>query len=135
MRQYFDAGAIVVPCCDNKTVSGITLSDEYALYQKAHGFTVEEIVKLIDNGFSAAFLHATHRKRLRADALQDCLAVLDAANYDMSAITESDSIHWQEIGVDFTDLKPTYVMQMSRALLIIENPSSQETSARILGWS
>ncbi len=76
IRQYFDAGAIVVPCTDNKvrgslpslrplsfsgaltecrapqTMSNCTLTGEYALFQKTHKFNVEEMLRLIDYGFS-----------------------------------------------------------------------------------
>jgi hypothetical protein len=33
---------------DNRVVSGVTLSGEYQLIQKVFGFTVEEIVRMID---------------------------------------------------------------------------------------
>lgn len=53
IRQYFDAGVIIVPCCDNNTVSSVTLSGEYDLIQKTFHFTPLELVRLIDYGFSA----------------------------------------------------------------------------------
>jgi adenosine deaminase len=106
IREYLEAGGIVVPCTDNTTMSAITLSSEYALYQKAHNFNLQEMVKLIDNGFSAAFLQATHKRRLRAEALRDCLRILNEEGYDTGSITKADdSLHWQGLGVDFTTFR------------------------------
>jgi len=101
IRQYFDAGAIVVPCTDNKTMSNCTLTGEYLLYQKTHKFNVEEMLRLIDYGFSAAFMQATHKRRLRGEVLHSCLRILAEEGYDIDSIIGL-SHYWHSIGVDLT---------------------------------
>ncbi|ELR14824.1 adenosine deaminase [Acanthamoeba castellanii str. Neff] len=101
IRQYFDAGAIVVPCTDNKTMSNCTLTGEYALFQKTHKFNVEEMLRLIDYGFSAAFMQATHKRRLRGEVLHSCLQILHDEGYDLDDIIGT-SHYWHSIGVDLS---------------------------------
>ncbi|KAL6047960.1 Adenosine deaminase [Balamuthia mandrillaris] len=105
MREYLDAGVIVVPCCDNKTMSSVTLSGEYALYQRLFGFSIAEMLRLIDNGFQSAFMQSTRKQRLRAEVLFECLTVLTEEGYDVSEIVNG-SRFWDCIGVDFSLFSP-----------------------------
>lgn len=43
--------------------------DEYELLQDEFNFTLEEIIRVIDYSFSAAFLEETLKNRLRAEVL------------------------------------------------------------------
>lgn len=49
---------------------------EYHLLHEKFGFTPAELVKMIDNGFSATFLNTSHQYTMRNEAIQDCVAVL-----------------------------------------------------------
>lgn len=69
IKILFDRGVICVPCTDNPTVSGVTLSGEYKLLQDTFGFSLEEIVRLIDYGFKSAFVDETLKRRLRIEAI------------------------------------------------------------------
>jgi adenosine deaminase len=83
IRKFFDAGIIVVPCCDNWTVSNVTLSGEYELIQRQYGFDVAEILRLMDNGFASAFLEPSGRYFLRQDALRFNFRLLQESGYDI----------------------------------------------------
>ncbi len=48
VRKFFEAGVVVVPCCDNTTVSNVRLSGEYHLLQAHFKFTPLELVQMID---------------------------------------------------------------------------------------
>eukprot|EP00026_Physarum_polycephalum_P003424 Phypoly_transcript_03435.p1 GENE.Phypoly_transcript_03435~~Phypoly_transcript_03435.p1 ORF type:complete len:770 (+),score=83.44 Phypoly_transcript_03435:62-2371(+) len=86
IRKYFDAGAIVVPCCDNTTVSSVLLSGEYKLLQTHFNFTPLELVQLVDYGYQAAFVNSTQKRRFRAEAIKDCIAILKEEGLDISPI-------------------------------------------------
>jgi adenosine deaminase len=103
IRKFFDAGALVVPCTDNTTVSSCDLTGEYMLLQEKFGFGVEEIVRLIDYGFQAAFVTATEKRRLRADALWATLKILKSDGYDTTGILKQE-VYYRSIGVDFAQL-------------------------------
>ena len=49
---------------------------EYELIQNTFDIGVEDIIRLIDNGFSAAFLENHVRRRLRAEAMHCALSIL-----------------------------------------------------------
>lgn len=97
IRRFFDSGVLVVPCTDNPTVSGVTLSGEYQLIQEKFGFTVTEIVKLIDYGFQGAFVESSFRERMRAEALFEIIHVLSANNFDVTHIAEQ----FESTGIPF----------------------------------
>jgi adenosine deaminase len=64
LRRYLDLGLTVVLCTDNWLMSGVTLSEEYALARSALGLTREEIQRLARNGFDASFLALPDRRAL-----------------------------------------------------------------------
>lgn len=86
LLSFFESGVRVVPCTDNRTVSGVTLSGEYALIQDKLGFAPWQILKLLDNGFSSAFMSHSARSRLRQDAFHKSLRVLRDAGYDLAPL-------------------------------------------------
>ena len=99
LRSFFDAGATVVICCDNCTVSGVTSTGEYDLCQRTFGFNVEEMLRLIDYGYCAAFLTSVERQRLRVEALYASLSILKSEGFDISGIAEHRR-YWEVIGLD-----------------------------------
>jgi adenosine deaminase len=73
VRQYADAGLNVTLCTDNWLMSDVSLSGEYYLAHTALGFTREELVRMMLNGFESAFLPWPQRQALMsraADALE-----------------------------------------------------------------
>ena len=102
IKKFFDAGVIVVPCTDNKTVSNVTLSSEYDVLQKKFGFSVENMVRMMDYGFASAFVTPSEKKRLRADCFHECLKVLISAGIDVSSIVANP--YYAQIGVDWRKL-------------------------------
>ncbi|HUP00084.1 MAG TPA: adenosine deaminase [Gemmatimonadota bacterium] len=70
VRDYFDRGLRVTVNTDNRLMSNTTVTDELALCCAHHGFTLEEIKKLVLNGFKSAFLRYPERKALIGEALE-----------------------------------------------------------------
>jgi adenosine deaminase len=68
VRQYFDRGMNVVLNTDNRLMSGTTLTDEYLLAARHHGFTFEELSTIALNGFAAGFIPWEERVRLMEKA-------------------------------------------------------------------
>jgi len=96
IRLLFDRGVLTCPCTDNPTVSGVTLSGEFMLLHETFGFSVAEIMKLIDYGFRAAFVPESLRRGLRVEAFVRAIAVLEAAKVP---ITGLDELYYTRLGV------------------------------------
>ena len=56
VRQYFDEGLLVSLHTDNRLMSGTTMTEEYLRAAEHLGFSDDELVELILNGFRSAFL-------------------------------------------------------------------------------
>jgi adenosine deaminase len=69
IREYFDRGLRVTVNTDNRLMSNTTMTNELVLCCEHLGFDLEEIKKLILNGFKSAFLRYPERKALIAEAL------------------------------------------------------------------
>lgn len=69
LREYFDRGVRVTVNTDNRLMSNTTMTDELALCCDHLDFTLDEIKKLVLNGFKSAFLRYPERKALIAEAL------------------------------------------------------------------
>jgi adenosine deaminase len=69
-REYFDRGLNVVLNTDNRLMSDVTLTDEYAHAARDLGFTFDELSRVALNGFESAFLPYEERRLLieRAEA-------------------------------------------------------------------
>ena len=76
LRAYFDRGMNVVLNTDNRMMSGVTLTDEYAHAADSLGFTAEELGRIALNGFESAFLPYEERRVLVAVAQRDIAALL-----------------------------------------------------------
>lgn len=71
VRTYFDRGMNVVLNTDNRLMSGTTLTDEYLLAARYHGFTFDELSTIALNGFASAFISWEERQRLLRSALEE----------------------------------------------------------------
>lgn len=84
IRQYLDDGLVVTINTDNRLISGITLTDEFAHLVSEVGFTGSDLTRCVINACRAAFLPLPERDKLTArvtDELTRFLASLapDAA--------------------------------------------------------
>lgn len=68
LRRYHDQGLNVVLNTDNRLMSGVTLTDEYALAAEHLGFSFDELSVLAIRSFKAGFLPWQERRRLVAEA-------------------------------------------------------------------
>jgi adenosine deaminase len=68
IREYFDRGVRVTVNTDNRLMSDTTMTQELALLVEHLGFDLEEIKKLLLNGFKSAFLRYPERKTLIGEA-------------------------------------------------------------------
>nr|CAG4715040.1 unnamed protein product [Naegleria fowleri] len=101
IREFFDYGLVLVPCTDNTTVSNVTLSEEYLLIQDKFGFSIKDIIRLIDYGFRSAFLDLSIKNRLRADALHTVQVILSNEGYDLTSAFSAKSA--VDLGFDFNN--------------------------------
>lgn len=70
IREYFDRGLRVTVNTDNRLMSGTTMTDELELCVEHLDFSLEEIKKLVLNGFKSAFLRYPDRKVLIGEAIE-----------------------------------------------------------------
>jgi aminodeoxyfutalosine deaminase len=61
IRRYFDEGLLVTLNSDDPALFGIDLTHEYLLAHRLFGFTPEELIRLAENSFRAAFLPADEK--------------------------------------------------------------------------
>jgi adenosine deaminase len=67
VRHYFDEGIAVALCTDNRMMSGVTLTDEYAILRDHLGFTADELHQLARASFEHAFTSASDREAMLAE--------------------------------------------------------------------
>jgi adenosine deaminase len=67
LRSYFDHGQLVVLNTDNRLMSGVTLTDEYAHAAASLGFTLPDLAQVARNGFESAFA-PWHERRLMLES-------------------------------------------------------------------
>ena len=75
LRTYFDQGQNVVLNTDNRLMSGVTLTDEYALAARHLGFGFDELAQVALNGFASAFAPWKEREAMMAEARRDIAAL------------------------------------------------------------
>ncbi|MDB4910208.1 MAG: add, partial [Gemmatimonadetes bacterium] len=76
LRSYFDHGQMVTLNTDNRLMSGVILTDEYAHAASSLGFSLAELAKIARNGFESAFV-PWHERRKMLDAFdRDVPAIL-----------------------------------------------------------
>ncbi|HEY0972025.1 MAG TPA: adenosine deaminase [Gemmatimonadales bacterium] len=81
LRRYHDEGLAVVLNTDNRMMSGVTLTDEYAAAAEHLGFSFDELAELAVRSFEYGFL--PWRERL--DLMERARATVDALREEVSA--------------------------------------------------
>ncbi len=76
LRAYFDAGLVVSLCTDNRLMSATTVTDEYVRAHEHLDFSWEELKRVSEMGFEAAFLHRDEKQALLAEVKRE-MAGLD----------------------------------------------------------
>lgn len=64
LKEYYELGVPVTINTDNRTVSNVTLSEEYLNLYKFCGLKLEDIKKIILNGIKAAFISEAEKEKL-----------------------------------------------------------------------
>ncbi|ADL11848.1 adenosine deaminase [Acetohalobium arabaticum] len=64
IREYYEAGIPITVNTDNRTVSNLTLSQEYLMLYREFGFSLAEIQELILSGIKAAFISDKEQEKL-----------------------------------------------------------------------
>jgi adenosine deaminase len=75
LRRYHDRGVALALCTDNRLMSGVTLTDEYAAAAEHLDFTFDELATLAVRSFEGAFLPWGHRLRLMEEAAAEARAL------------------------------------------------------------
>ena len=75
LRGWFDRGLRVTLNTDNRLMSGVTLTDEYAHANADLGFSLDELCTLARNGFEGAFLPDGEKQALLADVDREFAAL------------------------------------------------------------
>ncbi len=68
LRRYHDRGVALALCTDNRLMSGVSLTDEYAAAAEHLGFGLAELATLAVRSFDGAFLPWEQRRRLIEEA-------------------------------------------------------------------
>jgi adenosine deaminase len=132
IKKLFDIGVLTVPCTDNPTVSGCTLSGEYLMLQEKFGFNVEQLVRMMDYGFRSAFVDETLKRRLRIEAITKTLRILKENNIDISPII-ANAIYYTPIGVSLPNkfTPPCKVPEIT--LDFVKQIKKADTDTRFVG--
>ncbi|HVZ79016.1 MAG TPA: adenosine deaminase [Gemmatimonadaceae bacterium] len=75
LRTYYDRGLNVVLNTDNRLMSGVSLTDEYAHAAERLDFSLDELARIALNGFESAFLPYAERQALAAEARRELAAL------------------------------------------------------------
>jgi len=132
IKDLFQKGVICVPCTDNPTVSGVTLSGEYLLLHQKFGFNVEQIVRLMDYGFRSAFIDKNLQKRLRIEAITRSLKVLKANGIDVSGIA-ANSHYYNSLGLNVPNQFAIPKPQPQLTMEIIQKLKKADVDTRLSG--
>ncbi|OHT07523.1 adenosine deaminase family protein [Tritrichomonas foetus] len=132
IRKYFDMGVTTVPCTDNPTVSGCTLSGEYYMLHKKFNFNVAEILRMADYGFRGAFVPESMKKRLRIEAFVKSLKVLKENGIDISSI-EADAEYYHKLGLTVPPAFVPPVRNPPLTLALIQQLPKCDLDCRFIG--
>lgn len=70
IKRYFDSGIKVTVNTDDPSISGITLSDEFATVTRQFGFSLDDLEEIVMNSVDAAFLPENEKKELAAEVAE-----------------------------------------------------------------
>lgn len=71
LKEYYEQGVRVTVNTDNRLMSGTTMTDELALCVDRLDFSLDDVKKVILNGFKSSFLHYQQRKALIGEAIEE----------------------------------------------------------------
>ncbi|MFW5799187.1 MAG: adenosine deaminase [Spirochaetota bacterium] len=71
IREFYDRGLFVTVNCDDPSVFGVELNDEYLNLYKYCNFTIPEIIVLIKNNLYATFLPKEEKDRRWKNVIQE----------------------------------------------------------------
>ncbi|EAY05008.1 adenosine deaminase family protein [Trichomonas vaginalis G3] len=132
IKKLFERGVITVPCTDNCTVSGVTLSGEYFLLQNKFGFNVEELVRMMDYGFRSAFVDETLKRRLRIEAITKTLRVLRENNIDVTPLM-NNALYYAPIGIFLPEPFKLPAPYPQVTLDLVKSLTKADTDTRLIG--
>lgn len=132
IKKLFERGVITVPCTDNPTVSGCTLSGEYFMLQEKFHFNVEELIRMMDYGFRSAFVDENLKRRLRIEAITKSLKVLKENNIDISPII-ANAYYYTPLGISIPNkfTNPCKIPEIT--LDIVKSLKKADTDTRFIG--
>ncbi|EGG18123.1 adenosine deaminase [Cavenderia fasciculata] len=132
IRRYFDKGAVVTLCCDNTTMSNITLSGEFKLAIDTFNFSVEEVIRLIDHSFASTFLDAPMKDRLRIESVKRAIEIFRDAGYDLEPLYQN-APYYLERGINVTLPVYKFTPIPTMSLDIISNLPKADLHCRLDG--
>lgn len=132
IQKLFNLGVITVPCTDNPTVSGVTLSGEYFTLYKQFGFKINDILRMMDYGFSSAFVSESVRKRMRIDAFVQSMKVLIENHIDVSSVFQNEK-YFYKIGLTVPPIFEPPVRQPPLTLALIQQLPKCDLDCRLIG--
>lgn len=130
IKKLFDLGVRTVPCTDNPTVSGVTLSGEYFLLHEKFGFTVADVMKMIDYGFRSAFVSEGMKKRLRVEAFIRAMKVLQENKIDISGL---EANYYAKLGVTVPPKFMPPVENPPLTLALLQQMPKCDLDCRLIG--
>lgn len=132
IKKLFNLGVKTVPCTDNPTVSGVTLSGEYFTLYKQFDFKISDILRMMDYGFNSAFVSESVRKRMRIDAFVQSMKVLINNHVDISSILENAK-HYYKIGLTVPPCFHPPIRQPPLTLALIQQLPKCDLDCRLIG--
>lgn len=81
LLRYHRLGAVVTLNTDNRMMSGVTMSDEYALCVQYLGFSLSDLVHVTRAAFTSAFLPYAERQQLLASADAEINGIVSEAEH------------------------------------------------------
>lgn len=132
VKRLFDRGVITVPCTDNPTVSGVTLSEEYYTIYKKFNFKICDILKMMDYGFKSAFVSEEMKKRMRIDAFVKSIQILLKNKVDISPIL-NDRVYYYKLGLTIPpEFKPP-IRNPALTLALVQQLPKCDIDCRFIG--
>jgi adenosine deaminase len=130
IKRLFDLGVRTVPCTDNPILFGVTLSDEYLQLHEKFGFTVADILKLIDFGFRSAFVDVSMKKRLRIEAFFRAVKVFADNGIEINGLNE---FYYGKLGLTIPPQFHSPVQTPPLPLPLIQQLPKVDLDCRLIG--
>ncbi|KAH0790990.1 adenosine deaminase [Histomonas meleagridis] len=132
IKKLFDLGVITVPCTDNPTVSGVTLTHEYLLLHEKFNFSLAELLKCMDYGFRSAFVSEAMKRRLRIDAFVKSIQILQENNIDITEVI-ANSTYYANLGLTVPPSFQPPVKNPPLTLALLQQLPKCDLDCRLIG--